>query len=47
MIKTRKNIKQIDVVGGRAWYSRHPKEVKEICCGLKRSLILRKFHSAA
>jgi len=35
-----------DSVGGRAWYSRQPAEVKAICCGLKRSLILRKFTTA-
>jgi serine/threonine protein kinase len=32
-----------DAVGGRARYSRQPPEVKWICCGLKRSLILKKF----
>jgi len=35
-----------DVLGGRARYSKHPPEVKEICCGLKRSLILKKFRTA-
>jgi tRNA A-37 threonylcarbamoyl transferase component Bud32 len=35
-----------DAVGGRERYSRQPKEVKEICCGLKRSLILKKFRDA-
>lgn len=35
-----------DAVGGRAWYSRQPPEVKAICSGLKRSLILRKFSTA-
>ncbi|UCH46288.1 MAG: protein kinase [Nitrospiraceae bacterium] len=35
-----------DALGGRARYSRQPKEVKEICCGLKRSLILKKFRNA-
>ena len=30
-------------LGGRRTYSRHPEVVKYICCGLKRSLIRRKF----
>ena len=32
-----------DCLGGAAHYSQQPKEVKSICCGLKESLILRKF----
>ena len=35
-----------DAIGGRARYSRQPKEIKSICCGLKRSLILKKFRTA-
>jgi serine/threonine protein kinase len=35
-----------DVVGGRKHYANQPPEVKEICCGLKRSLILKKFRTA-
>lgn len=35
-----------DAVGGRARYASQPPEVKAICCGLKRSLILRKFSTA-
>ncbi len=35
-----------DALGGRRHYARHPVEVKAICCGLKRSLILKKFRSA-
>jgi serine/threonine protein kinase len=35
-----------DAVGGRKHYASQPPEVKAICCGLKRSLILRKFRSA-
>jgi serine/threonine protein kinase len=35
-----------DAVGGRERYSRQPPEVKEICCGLRRSLILKKFATA-
>ena len=30
-------------MGGAKYYSKHPKIVKHICCGLKRSLILKKF----
>ena len=33
-------------IGGRKHYARHRPEIKEICCGLKRSLILKKFRSA-
>lgn len=33
-------------IGGRSWYSRQPAEIKAICCGLKRSLILKKFRTA-
>lgn len=32
-----------DSMGGARYYSRHPKSVKYICSGLKRSLILKKF----
>jgi hypothetical protein len=35
-----------DALGGTRHYRRQPPEVKEICCGLKRSLILRKFRTA-
>lgn len=35
-----------DAVGGQKRYASQPREVKEICCGLKRSLILKKFRSA-
>lgn len=35
-----------DAVGGRERYSRQPPEVKAICCGLRRSLILKKFSTA-
>ena len=34
-----------DVVGGKKHYARQPAEVKEICCGLKRSLIIAKFRT--
>ncbi|MFC1754530.1 protein kinase [Thermoproteota archaeon] len=35
-----------DVLGGRKHYSKLPKEIKDICCGLKKSLILQKFRTA-
>ena len=35
-----------DVIGGKKFYAKQPPEVKEICCGLKRSLILKKFATA-
>jgi serine/threonine protein kinase len=35
-----------DAVGGRQRYSRQPPEVKAICCGLRRSLILKKYSTA-
>jgi serine/threonine protein kinase len=35
-----------DAIGGPAKYASHPPQVKAICCGLKRSLILRKFRTA-
>ena len=35
-----------DALGGQKHYSKHPKEIKEICCGLKHSLALKKFNSA-
>jgi serine/threonine protein kinase len=35
-----------DVIGGRKHYSRQCPEIKAICCGLKRSLILNKFRTA-
>jgi serine/threonine protein kinase len=35
-----------DSLGGRKHYAKQPKVVKEICCGLKRSLITRKFRTA-
>lgn len=34
-----------DLVGGRARYAGQPPPVKYICCGLKRSLILRRFRN--
>jgi serine/threonine protein kinase len=35
-----------DSIGGARHYAKSPPEVKDICCGLKRSLILRKFRTA-
>jgi D-alanine-D-alanine ligase len=36
-----------DAVGGRDRYARQPPEIKTICCGLRRGLILRKFPTAS
>jgi tRNA A-37 threonylcarbamoyl transferase component Bud32 len=35
-----------EALGGKAHYARLPPEIKAICCGLKRTLILKKFRSA-
>ena len=35
-----------DAVGGRRYYAKQPQQVKDICRGLKRSLILKNFRSA-
>lgn len=35
-----------DALGGAKHYANQPPEVKAICCGLKRSLILKKFKTA-
>jgi serine/threonine protein kinase len=35
-----------DAIGGQRLYASHPPEVKHICCGLKKSLITKKFRSA-
>lgn len=35
-----------EALGGQKHYARSPPEIKAICCGLKRSLILKKFRSA-
>lgn len=34
-----------DAIGGSRMYAKHPPEVKAICCGLRRSLILKKFRT--
>ena len=36
-----------DAIGGMTRYKHHPIEIKQICCGLKRSLILKKFRTAS
>jgi serine/threonine protein kinase len=36
-----------DAIGGRRHYRKHPKEIKQVCCGLKRTLIVKKFRSAS
>jgi hypothetical protein len=36
-----------DAVGGRERYASQPPEIKAICCGLRRGLILRKFPTAS
>ena len=35
-----------DAIGGRKHYGKQPALVKDVACGLKRSLILRKFRTA-
>lgn len=35
-----------EVLGGKKYYSKLPKTIKDICCGLKKSLILKKFKTA-
>jgi len=35
-----------DLIGGQERYAKHPPEVKEICCGLKKSLIDQRFRTA-
>jgi serine/threonine protein kinase len=32
-----------DAIGGQKHYAKHPPEIKAICCGLKRTMILKKF----
>lgn len=36
-----------EVLGGRKYYSKHPDPVKQICCGLKGSLIFKKFKNVS
>jgi len=35
-----------DALGGRRYYAKHRPEIKQICCGLKRTLILKKYRTA-
>ena len=35
-----------EALGGQQHYARQPPVVKSICCGMKRSLIVKKFRSA-
>ncbi len=35
-----------DALGGQKWYAKQGEEIKYICCGLKRSLITKKFRTA-
>lgn len=35
-----------DALGGAKHYPRQPAEIKDICCGLKRSIITKKFRTA-
>lgn len=35
-----------DAIGGARRYRHHPEEIRRICCGLKRSLIVKRFRSA-
>ena len=35
-----------DALGGKQHYAKLPKEIKAICCGLKRKLITKKFRTA-
>lgn len=36
-----------DALGGQKHYARHPQQVRDICCGLKGSLIHKKFRNAS
>ena len=35
-----------EALGGKDWYNRQDDTIKSICCGLKKSLILKKFRTA-
>jgi len=35
-----------DALGGRRYYARHPPEIKAICCGLRHTLIRKRFPSS-
>jgi serine/threonine protein kinase len=36
-----------DVLGGVRFYAKQPDNIKKICCGLKQSLVLKKFPTSA
>lgn len=36
-----------DAIGGQKQYQKHPKVIREICCGLKKGLILKKFKNVS
>lgn len=36
-----------EAIGGRKQYAKHPQWVRSICCGLKRTLILKKFRNVS
>ncbi|MBN1645792.1 protein kinase family protein [Candidatus Woesearchaeota archaeon] len=35
-----------EILGGQKHYAKMPKEIKDICCGLKKTLILKKYKTA-
>jgi len=35
-----------EALGGKKHYAKQPQAIKDVCCGLKRSLILKKFRTA-
>lgn len=35
-----------DCLGGKKYYQKQPQQIKDICCGLKKTLILKKFKTA-
>lgn len=35
-----------EALGGQKHYAKQPQAIKDVCCGLKRSLILKKFRTA-
>ena len=35
-----------DAIGGQPRYAHHPPEIKDVCCGLKASLMHRRFTTA-
>ncbi len=36
-----------EALGGAKWYSKQPPDIKKICCGLRSSIILKKFPRAS